>query len=180
MFSLSSTQGFLNSQSQLKKPHGWESDYYNSGIGPRLALTESQTLKITQQIAVSRLCHQMCFFSLVLHSPWHRGDSHHLWCWRARVGFIYFNPRYFARRLKAFGCCVPTSMQQCWSSLTFCQSFWLVVPAAVLNLSVWGIEFTLNNTSQLIVPNKIICLLAKAPPGICISGTTGRKNKEAN
>lgn len=179
MFSLSSTLGFLRSQSQLKKPHGWESDYYNSGIGPRLALTESQTLKITQQIAVSRLCHQMCFFPLfftALDTEVTRticdaeeqelglftlipGTSHADW----RLSAVVFQLQC-------------SSVDLHWHFV----SFWLVVPAAVLNSSVWGIEFTLNNTSQLIVPNKIICLLAKAPPGICISGTTGRKNKEAN
>ena len=46
--------------------------------------------------------------------------------------------------------------------------------------SVRGIEFTFNNTTELIVPNEIICLLAKTLPGICISGNPGRGNKEAN
>lgn len=52
--------------------------------------------------------------------------------------------------------------------------------AVVLNSAVWGIGFKFNNTNQLIVPNKIICLLAKTLPGICISGNPGNKNKETN
>lgn len=82
--------------------------------------------------------------------------------------------------LDDFGCWLLTSMQDCWSSLTVCWSLLFVVPAVVLNASLWGIEFKFNNTTTLIVPNKIICLLAQTLPGICISGNPGRRNKETN
>lgn len=77
-------------------------------------------------------------------------------------------------------CWILTSVLERWSSLTVCWSLLFVVPAVVLNVSLWGIEFKFNNTTKLIVPNKIICLLAKTLPGICISGNPGRGNKETN
>lgn len=69
--------------------------------------------------------------------------------------------------LPDFNCYAPASVQMCWSLLTFCYS-------------VWKIEFIFNNTTKLIVPNRIIWQLAKTLPGICISGNAGRRNKEAN
>lgn len=49
--------------------------------------------------------------------------------------------------------------------------------AVVLNSAVWGIGFTFNNTTQLIVPNKIICLLDKTLPGILATQATKKKQK---